>query len=121
MCASDEPALAQIRAHSPQLTACFVTKDSYTTFSSALSTDRRTQFLSLYANATFCLMPPGDTPYRAAMLDAMAMGCIPVPFHPSQTHDLWQLHWGDWVHSATCTSMALVRSQTSRTAAGPAP
>ena len=48
--------------------------------------------LRLYATATFCLQPPGDAYPRGAIVDAMAMGCIPVFFHPSQ-RALWPLHW----------------------------
>ena len=60
----------------------------------------KASFLALYANATFCLMPPGDSPYRLAMVDALTMGCLPVAFHPAQT-SLWRLQWASWVHEAT--------------------
>jgi hypothetical protein len=63
----------------------------------------RATFLELYANATFCLMPPGDSPYRLAIIDALTMGCIPVAFHRAQTEQLWQLQWATWAHSATLT------------------
>jgi len=34
----------------------------------------------VYGNATFCLMPPGDTPTRKGIFDSVLMGCIPVFF-----------------------------------------
>ena len=48
-------------------------------------------------------MPPGDSPYRLAIIDALTMGCIPVAFHRAQTEQLWQLQWATWAHSATLT------------------
>jgi hypothetical protein len=48
--------------------------------------------VALYRRATFCLQPPGDTMARAAIVDALSMGCIPVLFHPAQL-SLWPWHW----------------------------
>ena len=45
-----------------------------------------------YARATFCLQPPGDTVARAAIADAVSVGCIPVLLHPAQLR-LWPWHW----------------------------
>ena len=36
------------------------------------------QIASEYANATFCLQPGGDSPYRKGLYDALLLGCIPV-------------------------------------------
>lgn len=55
---------------------------------------------ALYWNATFCLMPGGDSVGRKAILDALLLGCIPVLFHPSQLIQ-WPWHWGRWVREAT--------------------
>ena len=38
----------------------------------------------LYSRAVFCLQPPGDSLPRAGILDAVAVGCIPVFFDPRQ-------------------------------------
>ena len=48
--------------------------------------------LALYRDARFCLSPPGDTVARAAIADALAVGCVPVIFHPAQRR-LWPWHW----------------------------
>ncbi len=48
--------------------------------------------LQLYRRSTFCLMPPGDTLARGAIIDAVTCGCIPVFFHPLQPR-LWPAHW----------------------------
>ena len=57
---------------------------------------------SLYWNATFCLMPSGDSVTRKASLDALLLGCIPVHFFRGQQNQ-WLFHWGDWVKDATIT------------------
>jgi hypothetical protein len=56
--------------------------------------------LRLYWDATFCLMPGGDTVSRTAIVDALLMGCIPVLFHEGQRHQ-WPWHWARWVRDAT--------------------
>jgi len=48
--------------------------------------------LALYKQAVFCLQPPDETPARAAIVDAMSVGCIPVLLHPLQ-RTLWPWHW----------------------------
>lgn len=39
----------------------------------------------LYAASVFCVMPPGDTPLRRGMWDAILLGCIPVVMRPTLT------------------------------------
>ena len=58
------------------------------------------QIAALYWNSTFCVMPPGDTITRKAVVDAVLLGCIPVLFHPGQAWQ-WPWHWGSWVANAT--------------------
>ena len=53
-----------------------------------------------YWNATFCLMPGGDSVTRKATMDALLLGCIPVLFHKGQVSQ-WYWHWGDWVKNGT--------------------
>lgn len=48
--------------------------------------------VDLYARSVFCLQPPGDVVVRGAIVDAIAMGCIPVLLHRAQAK-LWPLHW----------------------------
>jgi hypothetical protein len=48
--------------------------------------------LELYAQSTFCLMPPGDSVVRGAILDALSVACVPVFFHSAQ-RTLWAQHW----------------------------
>ena len=48
--------------------------------------------IQLYAEADFCLQPPGDTLPRPGIIDAITSGCIPVIFHPEQ-RQLWPKHW----------------------------
>ena len=45
-----------------------------------------------YRRSVFCLQPPGDSIARAAIVDALAAGCIPVLLHPRQP-SLWPWHW----------------------------
>ena len=47
------------------------------------------------ANATFCLEPAGDSPYRKSLSDSIALGCIPVLFH-SYTDAVAPWMWADW-------------------------
>ena len=48
--------------------------------------------VELYTRSVFCLQPPGDTIVRTAIIDAIAVGCIPVFFHVAQAA-LWPWHW----------------------------
>lgn len=50
------------------------------------------QTLEVYAEATFCLQPPGDMLARPGILDALSVGCIPVFLHPLQ-QALWRAFW----------------------------
>ena len=36
-----------------------------------------------YAQSVFCLQPPGDTIPRSGIVDAISVGCIPVPCYPA--------------------------------------
>ena len=51
------------------------------------------------ANATFCLEPGGDSPYRKSLSDSIALGCIPVLFH-SYTDAVAPWMWADWKRHA---------------------
>ena len=48
-------------------------------------------FADAYAASDFCLMPPGDSPSRQALFDALLCGCIPVFFatcvHPELVYE----------------------------------
>jgi hypothetical protein len=44
-----------------------------------------------YRTSTFCLNPSGDNPLRKAVVDSIAMGCIPVVFH-TRTLGLYDWH-----------------------------
>ena len=44
--------------------------------------------VQVYASTDFCLMPQGDTPFRAAIFDAIAALCIPVFFSSCLSNDL---------------------------------
>lgn len=46
-------------------------------------------------NSTFCVEPPGTTPGRQSIVNALLLGCIPVIFSREQD-ELWPLHWGGW-------------------------
>eukprot|EP00908_Phaeocystis_cordata_P022455 Transcript_4872.p1 GENE.Transcript_4872~~Transcript_4872.p1 ORF type:complete len:470 (+),score=86.57 Transcript_4872:40-1449(+) len=59
-----------------------------------------TRVTALYYQSVFCLQPVGDGVSRAAMIDAVLLGCIPVLFHPGQRMQ-WPWHWGGWVQQAT--------------------
>ena len=56
--------------------------------------------LELYWRSTFCPQPLGDAPTRKAIVDALAMGCIPV-FLDRSTMREWTWHWGDWIERAS--------------------
>ena len=46
--------------------------------------------------ATFCLEPAGDSPYRRSLSDSIALGCIPVLFNRATDHTsrlLWDASW----------------------------
>ena len=48
--------------------------------------------LELYWRSTFCPQPLGDAPTRKAIVDALAMGCIPVFLDRSTIREwAWQL------------------------------
>lgn len=51
--------------------------------------------LLMKQNATFCLEPGGDTPFRKSVYDSIAMGCIPVLFSP-QTARAAPWLWEGW-------------------------
>lgn len=51
--------------------------------------------LLLKRKATFCLEPPGDTPYRRSFTDDIALGCIPVLFNRMQNH-AYSWMWDGW-------------------------
>jgi hypothetical protein len=51
--------------------------------------------LHLKQTSDFCLEPAGDTPYRKSLADSMAMGCIPILFHP-MTDNANQWVWDGW-------------------------
>ena len=59
-----------------------------------------TRVTTLYYQSVFCLQPVGDGVSRAAMIDAVLLGCIPVLFHPGQRQQ-WPWHWAGWVQQAT--------------------
>lgn len=47
------------------------------------------------ANADFCFEPAGDTPFRKSLADSIAVGCIPVLFHP-MTDNAHEWLWQGW-------------------------
>jgi hypothetical protein len=46
-------------------------------------------------NSTFCLEPAGDSPSRKSISDVIALGCIPVFFHPAQLK-FYGINWDGW-------------------------
>ena len=54
---------------------------------------------TLYADTTFCLLPPGDIPSRKAVIDAMLAGCIPVLFDHRQISFYAMNILGGWNHN----------------------
>ena len=63
------------------------------------------------------MQPPGDSVARAAIIDAMAVGCIPVLLHPAQLA-LWPWHWApnasallfDWTQARRQDARATLRA-----------
>lgn len=51
--------------------------------------------LLLKREATFCLEPSGDSPYRRSFTDDIALGCIPVLFNRMQNH-AYSWMWDGW-------------------------
>eukprot|EP00929_Paragymnodinium_shiwhaense_P097481 TRINITY_DN59146_c0_g1_i1.p1 TRINITY_DN59146_c0_g1~~TRINITY_DN59146_c0_g1_i1.p1 ORF type:complete len:924 (+),score=142.76 TRINITY_DN59146_c0_g1_i1:71-2842(+) len=51
--------------------------------------------------STFCFEPPGDTPSRKGIVDAVSLGCIPIFTAPEQRR-LWSWHVSEseWVESS---------------------
>jgi len=56
--------------------------------------------LELYWRSDFCPHPIGDAPTRKAIVDSLAMGCIPV-FTSWTTRSQWEWHWGGWINDAS--------------------
>lgn len=46
-------------------------------------------------HTTFCLEPPGDSPYRKSTSESILAGCIPVLFS-RQSATASPIHWGSW-------------------------
>mmetsp|Transcript_89 Transcript_89/g.177 ORF Transcript_89/g.177 Transcript_89/m.177 type:complete len:191 (-) Transcript_89:656-1228(-) len=44
-----------------------------------------------YMRSVYCLMPPGDTPSRNAIFDALACGCIPIVYHRTSFSYPWHV------------------------------
>ena len=56
----------------------------------------------LKLSSHFCLEPGGFSPIRKAILDALALNCIPVLFlEPHEAAQLWPWHWGTWRENAS--------------------
>ena len=70
--------------------------------------------VELYSQSVFCLMPPGDVVARAAIVDAITAGCVPVFFHPTQAQ-LWPLHWNGSATSVTFDWTSLPLTAANRT------
>lgn len=52
------------------------------------------QIMQAYERSVFCLCPPGDTPIRRALFDALMTGCIPVIFRNQATwNPIIQYDW----------------------------
>lgn len=45
-----------------------------------------------YANATFCLQPPGDTATRSGLFDSVVCGCVPVVWSADTLEGQYPLH-----------------------------
>ena len=67
-------------------------KEQCTAIYQSMAGGMASQAVELYARATFCLQPPGDTIVRTGIVDALSVGCIPVLFHPAQAA-LWTHFW----------------------------
>ncbi|GAQ79216.1 Exostosin family protein [Klebsormidium nitens] len=50
----------------------------------------------LYLRSTFCLQPPGDSPTRRGVFDALQAGCIPVIFQPKTINPYAHFLRPDW-------------------------
>ncbi|XP_057801074.1 xyloglucan-specific galacturonosyltransferase 1-like [Salvia miltiorrhiza] len=53
--------------------------------------DRPDSIVGLFAEAEFCLQPPGDSPTRKSVFDSLVAGCIPVLFDPMTAY--YQYAW----------------------------
>lgn len=49
--------------------------------------------VKLFMESEFCLQPPGDSPTRKSMFDALIVGCIPVVFDPLTAHYQYSWHF----------------------------
>ena len=54
----------------------------------------------VYWRSMFCPHPYGDSFTRKAMVDALALGCIPV-FTNEEQRSLWPWFWGSWIYNAS--------------------
>jgi len=59
------------------------------------SYEMRPATLAEALNSTFCLQPAGDSPSRKSIGDVIALGCIPVFFHPAQPK-WYGVNWDGW-------------------------
>ncbi|KAI3865950.1 hypothetical protein MKX03_036809 [Papaver bracteatum] len=50
------------------------------------SCDQPSKVMKVFQNSIFCLEPPGDSPTRRSVFDAILAGCIPVFFHPGSAY-----------------------------------
>jgi xyloglucan galactosyltransferase MUR3 len=48
--------------------------------------------MGLFQSSDFCLEPPGDSPTRRSVFDAMLAGCIPVFFNPHSAYTQYKWH-----------------------------
>lgn len=64
---------------------------AYKTNRLSISTDKLAEAM----NSTFCLQPARDSPSRKSIVDVIALGCIPVFFHPAQAK-LYEINWDGW-------------------------
>ncbi|XAR70305.1 hypothetical protein NMG60_11027115 [Bertholletia excelsa] len=53
--------------------------------------DRPGSVIGLFMESEFCLQPPGDSPTRKSVFDALVSGCIPVLFDPFTAY--YQYPW----------------------------
>jgi hypothetical protein len=61
---------------------------------SARDTVRADDIVAAYEHSVYCMCPPGDTPVRRAVFDALLAGCIPVLFRTRQTpNPIDQYNW----------------------------
>ena len=52
---------------------------------------KKLEVYAAYMRSHFCLMPPGDTPSRNAIFDALACGCIPIVYHRASFSYPWHV------------------------------